>query len=147
MHGKHSTAGPALAQQEQRLLLLSLLHQLDYLQGMPLATTPRHTHCQTMFTEGSTLLLNLIRLQGMFSPPDPTPGSAFNQGIQAREALLKDLAQLVRQREERREAAGIKGNSQQGATYKNVLDYTLEDMRSWVSLGTGLRGAGHWMGL
>jgi hypothetical protein len=76
-------------------------------------------------------------LQGLFSPPDPTPGSRFSKGIQARGELLQDIGQLLRQREEGRAAAAAAGASSGGGVgdskmHKNVLDYTLDDLRSWV---------------
>jgi hypothetical protein len=66
-------------------------------------------------------------LQGLFSAPDPTPGSAFSEGIRARDELLQDMSELVRQREARMDAkrAG-------GTTHKSVMEYILEDMRTWV---------------
>lgn len=79
--------------------------------------------------------------QGLFSPPDPTPGSRFSKGIQARAELLQDIGELVRQREESKEAAAAAGSSTSSSSggagasklHKNVLDYTLDDQRTWVS--------------
>lgn len=68
--------------------------------------------------------------QGLFSPPDPSPGSAFSEGIKARDELLKDLSELVRQREERMDVKRASGTGM----HKSVMEYILEDMRTWVSL-------------
>lgn len=96
-----------------------------------------------------TMVVYACTVQGIFSPPDPTPGSAFCLGIEARHELLNDIAEPVRQREERKaaeaaggSAAGGSGSQQQGALHRNVLDYVLADMRTWVSWDSWYAGCG-----
>ncbi|KAF6266422.1 cytochrome P450 [Scenedesmus sp. NREL 46B-D3] len=67
--------------------------------------------------------------QGIFSPPDPTPGSRFSKGIEARGQLLEDIEQLVRAREAREQHTGNGNGSAAAATRKNVFDYTLDQQR------------------
>ncbi|WIA35635.1 hypothetical protein OEZ86_004050 [Tetradesmus obliquus] len=72
--------------------------------------------------------------QGIFSPPDPTPGSRFSKGIEARGQLLQDIEQLVRAREAREKHSSSgngdsSGNGHAAAVRKNVFDYTLDQQR------------------
>lgn len=81
-------------------------------------------------------------MQGLLSPPDPTPGSRFSKGLQARGELLKDIGDLVKQREEGKAAVSAGTSSGDGAgdskLHKNVLDYVLDDLRTWVSQAVSL---------